>query len=317
MKNGKRKGKKRRGRQPVIVVGPPSPSSKLRKLQDELLTLQDKAIRLPANEQIAIRIKIIQAEIRAIYGETRKPIMIKEVNPIFTEISWDNINFHDNSISILFCEHWLEKFPVPGSLESLNQIKNHYKFANAPNLKVEITNRRIKRILNAEVLFFYILFLTNSGQLFDKNLFGRIADFKKFTISYYRTHLPDVFKSRCFDFLSQRSIDNFPIVPVGEVVRTSKGQIIIHDSFLFPIKGKNEIFWIWESVKESKATYIFKTLVNYTVELQKLFDYLTGEIINKRQNLISSPNLQMNLNYIDRKIHENFDSWKSQIRAFQ
>ena len=313
MKNGKRK----KGRQSPIVVDPPSLSYKLKKLQNELLTLQDKVTRPSTNGKIEQRIKEIKAEIDGLNSKLRKPTPFKETEPIITEIGWDNIRFHDNSISIFFGIQWLEKFSVPKSSESLNQIKSHYKFANAPNLKVEITNIRIKRILNIEVLTFYVVFLTNSGRLFDEGLFGKIIDLKKFTISYYSAHLPDIFKPRCFDFLSKRSVNNFPIIPVGEVVRTIKGHSQIHDSFLFPLIGKNEIFWIWESVEEFKATYIFKTQFNYTIQLQKIFDYLTGEIVNKRQKLINSPKLQMHLNYIDRKIHDSFDSWKIQIRAFK
>lgn len=99
------------------------------------------------------------------------PTKVNEQQVICMDIEWECVSFLDNYISIFLQGRWLNKFPVLNSKRSLNNIKSHYLFKNSPQLKVELKGQTITKILNVNILFYYIHFFENSGKSF--------ADFSK------------------------------------------------------------------------------------------------------------------------------------------
>ena len=291
-------------------------------LSNKRLDLEVKIGNFPTLKKLNSRIQTIINEISFLKKEPGKEVnrslpSLGTTSPAYVaEIDWSNIFFQNNFIAIFHNGHRLERNPLSNSIKAFNLIKAHYRFRNAPKLRIEVTGRVIKRIQNIEVLFYYIQFLQNSGIVFDKSLFSNREMFRKFTKSDYKRHLPNLFETECLSFLCEHSSEHLPIISIPELVKGINGQWLIHDSFLFPIAYPKAILWIWESVEESKATYIFKTELAYVIKLQTIFDYLTGETSNKRQSLIQSPNLKKHLNYFARVIHDTPELWTQEMKYY-
>jgi len=235
------------------------------------------------------------------------------------DIDWKNVHFQDGYIIIKAGNKWFDPFSVYESKKALNHIKAIYKFRNAPKLLIETSGRRITKIENIEVLHYYIKFLSfadtfDSSVLRNKNY--SILKFKTYSKSFYKKYLPDLFLPACFDLLCKFSIEDLPIIPVPETVVNSSGNKQIHDSFLFPINNTDGILWIWESIEESKASYIFKsTKEEYETHLQLIFDYLTGDTVNKRFTLIHDKELANVLCFKKRVLHTYQYAWESATRS--
>ena len=234
-------------------------------------------------------------------------------------VEWDDIIFYEGSISVKYRGKWLENFKIKNATKSLNTIKAHYKFRNAPKLEIEVTDNKIIKVANVEVLFYYIELLENAGTKFFKNKFRPIPVFSKYKIytkAYYKKHFPKIFQSDCFEFLCQYADDNLPIIPVPEIViNNSNGVTQIDDSFLFPFVSRKTIYLLWESVEESKATYLFQTLdIDFESQLQTIYDYLTGDKVNKRETLIRSLKMKKQLCLKTRVMHTDIGKWKEEVR---
>jgi hypothetical protein len=245
-------------------------------------------------------------------------IQHKIARTIRLSVEWKNITFWDHSIAVKVNNNWLQRFPVKNSKKSFNAIKSHYSFRNTPALIIEYSQYSIKRIINQEVLFYYIKFFESAGTLFNDYPVSSIPIFSKYTgytKSYYKKHLPELFRPQCFNFLCELSKENLPIIPVPELIINKSGGQQVHDSFLFPILTGNKLYWLWESMEESKATYIFKTQTyNPSPELQVIFDYLTGNTVNKRETLIYSNVLKNKLNFVNRIIHTDLSYWRNTVK---
>lgn len=241
-------------------------------------------------------------------------------------IHWDEITFGENAIwfhlpAITYKRskkrkaNYFRKFSFPGSRISFNKIKEIYSERKIPPIEVHYINNTIIQIENEEVLFYFFKFFENleSEIKVDKNV--QIHDqFQRFNKAFYQRCLSNFFSTRCFRFLIDIVDENLPIIPVPEKVKNSSGFITIHDSFMFPIKKDNRCLWIWESVEESKATYIFETsFLNFENELQVIYDYLTGEMNNKRLSLVQKKINAESVNIKDRISHSDFDNWKQKI----
>ena len=233
------------------------------------------------------------------------------------EIDWNDVDFLNGGIRVKYRNEWSNKFLINNAQSSFNVIKAYYHFKGLPKLKIQISNNVIQQVLNEEVLFYCIIFLENSGLCFSKDLRQGYQLFNRckiYTKSYYKHHLPELFLPECFNFLCKYSSDNLPIIPVPEKIMNNSQGVHIDDSFLFPLTCSGLIYWCWESREESKATYLFKTtLTNFDSRVQKIFDYLTGDTINKRETLIQSLELQKQLDLIERVYHNDFGEWKRKI----
>jgi hypothetical protein len=234
-----------------------------------------------------------------------------------SEIPWSNITFGEKYIWIKLNGKFFKRYPMDKSKIAFNQIKDIYNDRNLPMIKIEYSGGNVTNILNSDVLFYFFLFLENSGQDFSvKNIPDLIKSYSHFTKSFYQKNLRQLFTPRCFNYLIDVCSDHLPIIPIPERVINSSGVESIHDSFLFPINKKGYYLWIWESVEESKATYIFKTTSSkYLNDVQNIYDFLTSELKNKRFSLIRDK-VSTGLPLIKRIKHTDFREWKNQIHLY-
>lgn len=233
------------------------------------------------------------------------------------DVDWDCISFDDGCIKVQLGTRKFDDFALSESRRSLNVIKPLYRFRHAPKLHMQVVGNKIVRIVNIDVLFYYIRFLSFSDS-FNRNLLNTqvlIRGFKNYSKKFYQTYLPDIFLPRCFNYLCQFCLEHLPIVPIPEMVKHNTGKQEVHDSFLFPVKEKKGIYWIWESIEESKASYVFKTTSEK--DLQQLFDYLTGNATNKRENLIHNTKLSKALHLQDRFLHTDESHWKECVELIR
>ena len=87
-----------------------------------------------------------------------------------------------------------------------------------------------------------------------------------------------------------------------------------HNSFLFPIKTKKGYFLIWESIENRKASYVFSIKAYSEDNIQNIFNFIAGEIPNKRSTLINSKELQNKLGMKKRIFHTDMNKWELSIR---
>ncbi|RTQ52307.1 hypothetical protein EJV47_04600 [Hymenobacter gummosus] len=237
------------------------------------------------------------------------------------EVAWSHVRFDEGCLQVRYCGIWLEWFRFAGAKRYLNHIRDHYTFRNAPPLRLLIHQRTVLSITNPEVVLYYIQFLTNSYSLLEwptVAISATLRPLPQYTKAYFRTHLPDYFRPATLKHLCQVTREDAPIIPVPEVVINTKGGRTIHDSFLFTLPAKHGITYIaWESTEESKATYVFKAATAHLSDaLQRIFDYLVSDVVNKRQTLIYSAELQRRLHLITRISHTSFPEWRLSIQPF-
>jgi hypothetical protein len=232
----------------------------------------------------------------------------------FIEVSWENVSFHDGSISIK-SQGILFSKPVKESKAFLNRIKSYYVFKDVPRLKVKLSGSSITEIANEAVLFFHIKYLSVLGYNFGEIGYEKpVAEsWSIYSREYYRKNLSFLFHTWSLQRLCEICDHAMPIVPAGEIVINSKGDRTIHNSFLFPIKCRKGYRFIWESMEESKASYVFRASSPELLSLQLIYEYIAGEYSNKRDTLIHSKPLQKKLNMEARIFHTSQHEWNDEL----
>lgn len=310
-------------------------TGEISKIEAEILNLTDKVKKNRSDyEIINIRIKQesrkkkVEEILQPMPITTQKTKIVKAVNtkvpPVAktycTEIDWRNVKFGDGFIQIA-CNSKLFRVIEKKSISSLNKILHYYNFHNIPKLKIEIYYENYVKILNEEILFFNISFLkvvcSNFGFIRPERF--KIQAWRNYDKRYYKNTLPFALHTKTLKQLCEYSSDNLPIIPTAEVVLNSSGSKIIHHSFLFILWNtrRKEYILVWESVEESKASYIFKIGNNLenTQILQGIFDYIAGENINKRSTIIQNSNLQKSLKFHKRIYHTDFNNWNLELSS--
>ena len=174
----------------------------------------------------------------------------------------------------------------------------------------------VKIMVRLYLLDFLFLFFEHSGTRFEKKNLTQIIKDNKYNKSFYKKYLSDFFTHKCLNLLIQICDYQLPIIPLPERVINSSGIETIHESFLFPITKRDRIYWIWESIEEKKATFVFQTSKStYVDEIQVIYDFLSGEFENKRSSLIRQLLISEDIRLIKRFKHTEFNKWKSGIES--
>ncbi len=250
----------------------------------------------------------------------------RPTNPNFTspesscakpiKISWDLVSFGESSLIIYYEGSNYTKY-LPDCKKYFNEIKSIYKFRNAPELEVKLLNGKILEIKNEEVLFFYIKLLPDCFTIFNqKSAPTSVSKWKTYTKSYYRDKLRFLWINKSLEYLCELSDANTPIVPAPELIRNRNGKEEMNNSFIFPIRNQNgNTYLFWESIEENKATYVFNGEDKFEVNVQKLYDFIVCDIVNKRESLIESKELQKVLKFKRRIYHTNYAAWKADTKS--
>lgn len=230
------------------------------------------------------------------------------------KIPWDWISFGESTIIIQYKGNFYSKYNRDCK-KYFNEIKSIFKFRNAPDLEVKFSNGKILEIINEEVLYFYLKFLPDCFTLFNKiKNTTTIFKWKSYTKSYYRDKLSFLWIKKSLEFLCESSDNNNPIIPAPEMIKNRNGKEEINYSFIFPLRNQNgNTYLVWESIEESKATYVFNAEDKFEKCTQKLFDFIVSDFVNKRESLIANCELQKVLKFKRRIYHTNYADWKSEI----
>lgn len=307
------------------------------KLKKELKTLKEKRHRaLKIAESIYIEKPKIthknenKYSIKKINKDGRKTAQIRSINSPHSsssseinsnsssttsvKIPWDLISFGESTIIIQYKGNFYSKYNRDCK-KYFNEIKSIFKFRNAPDLEVKFSNGKILEIINEEVLYFYLKFLPDCFTLFNKiKNTTTISKWKSYTKSYYRAKLSFLWIKKSLEFLCEFSDNNTPIIPAPEMIKNRNGKEEINHSFIFPLRNQNgNIYLVWESIEESKATYVFNAEDKFEKCTQKLFDFIVSDFVNKRESLITNCEIQKALKFKRRIYHTNYADWKSEI----
>ncbi len=228
-------------------------------------------------------------------------------------VDWNKIKFGDGVITADIRGYKLSLNSI-SSRKYLNNIKDKYIFSETPRILILIENGQGRlvneQVLNYHIGYFEVAILTYRN---DNVKSFELFKFRGQNVRFYASRFPHYFKDKCFQFLCSRCSDDDKIFPLHERVIHSNQTEKICESFLFPFKGRFSNYVVWESIYESRATYIFQFDIKDLKAMNKLFIFLTGETINKRETLRSSPRLQENLHYRRMIPHADFQQWKSEI----
>ncbi len=293
----------------------------LKKVREEIAEQQDKQPlpKIPKIRSTTSKVKqrqIGKQKPEAMFVPPWRIAKISSDN--FIEVSWDDVFFHNGKISIRHQGFMFSKTLVE-SREFLNRIKSYYTFKDVPRLQVKVAGGSIKEIANEAVLFFHIKYLSAMGYDFGEIEYIQpsVDGWRKYSKDYYLKNLSFLFHTWSLQKLCQICDDSLPIVPTGEIVINSKGDRTIHNSFIFPIKCGTGHRFIWESVEESKASYVFRAKTPHLLSLQLIYEYVVGEYTNKRDTLIHSPELQKQLSMESRIFHTSQEEWSDQLNYLQ
>lgn len=124
----------------------------------------------------------------------------------------------------------------------------------------------------------------------------------------------DSYKERCIETLFNISFENqigyIPEVIIGNDEETLKTE----PSLLILVRNKKKYFFIWESLLDRKATYIFSCGRKENIFQLKatLIDFIGAlKLKNKRETLIKNDKLKQQLRFKDRILHNgDHEDWK-------
>lgn len=231
-------------------------------------------------------------------------------------ISWENVTFGDGFLFVKNNGKYLDKIPFKKSKLSFNALKQLYRHRKLEPLKIEYLNNKVIRIINLDLLDFLFLFFEHSGTRFEKRDLSQIIGASDYNKSFYKKYLSDFFTHKCFALLIKICDNQLPIIPLPERVINSSGIETVHESFLFPLNKRECYYWVWESIEEKKATFVFQTSKsNYVEEIQVIYDFINGEFENKRSALIRRLLISQDIRLIKRFKHTDFIKWKAGIES--
>lgn len=109
---------------------------------------------------------------------------------------------------------------------------------------------------------------------------------------------------------------HYHLIPVLEPSNSKHAFSVEKESFLFTIQKTTSIYIIWESVEVNKATFVFTTnQADYFDDLQKIFDYISAHLDNKRTNLRKGVmhNEGQYLQSYRTFYHTTLEKWKAKV----
>jgi len=234
----------------------------------------------------------------------------KEIQNTLLQISWDNIIFCNEFIKIKV-NNVIYKAYYKDSQENFNIFKQSFKLINTPKIEIKVNHNEVK-VLNEPVLFFHFKFFKQTGTHFTyiNNYHSPTFTWKQYTKEYYKEHLSYLFVTKSLKKLFELSNARESIIPIAEASINRNGNLVYTEAFLFRVSS----FVVWESTEPSRATYVFNIKSNPEVEIQVLYDYISGDTISKRETLMNSKDLRLKLNFKDRIIHNLYNNWLQNLQ---
>lgn len=233
--------------------------------------------------------------------QLKKAIFIDETR----DISINDVDFDFYELRIK--TPWGNTIWMNDRTMTYNLIHVHRELARLmPVLRVHFPS-----IVNAEILNINELHEI-TGVLDEMKVFSDTAipeRLKEIRIKYFRSLLPQTMSSYIKFLYEKHPICIYPIIPVCE---DDGGSMDMGALFTVIIGGQPHI--IWESFKESKATYVFPcTNDNYEEKRELIYNYLRSYKDNKRSFLRSNSCAEMFGEKPRMLVHNDFTSWEQRL----
>jgi len=295
-----------------------------------ILELKERVAKKP-KVRLGNRVKKISSSLKSyVNGEIEKLEKIKGnlLQQQSTErsliVTWDKINFEDNSITISDGRHYYT-FITTLSKKSYNYIKPFLLRLNLPPIIITIANGQILDIKNQTEFEKGFEFIKLENLIYE---IPQVYEEEKFItlsrkgISLSNSEITNAyklkFKNQYFKFLCEIQDEKFKLIPVAESTFHSNGHLIFEEGFLFTIKSKKDYILIWENINTSRATYIFKIMEkDYYLSVYQILLYLLKESLNKRLTLKRNKKVAFsNFQAFATINHESIEDWSMKIQNF-
>jgi hypothetical protein len=227
------------------------------------------------------------------------------------DFTWDKVIFEDFKIRLIVSDKIYGPIQFKDSRKSFEHLKPYFNKLNLKPIRCTISGNEIIDFLNLEeiyeiiqVFIFETIILNFSKYNFSD--FEKSIEKLKNSITIEVANLAK--RSEYLKYLITLNDVNFKIIPLLENGHTNE------DSFIFTITNNNDIYLVWESCIEKKATYVFSTVSgNYLQSLIEIVKFILSEETTRmdlRQNFIreNMKNIKCSLLY-----HDDFVSWKNKL----
>ncbi|WP_040282849.1 hypothetical protein [Psychroserpens damuponensis] len=225
--------------------------------------------------------------------------------------SWNNIIFDDFKIHLTKSNIFYGPIQLKDSRKSFVHLKPYFNKLNLKPITCTVKGNEIIKFENLEEIYEII-------QVF--NFKTLISDFSNYLASDVEKNINKLNNKTIITLtnLANRSVYlkhlitknhiNFKIIPLLENGHNNE------DSFIFTLKNNNNVYLVWESCINKKATYVFSTTTNkYLESLIEIVKFILSEQTTRmdlRQNFIreNMGNIKCNLIF-----HNEFNDWKNKI----
>lgn len=222
------------------------------------------------------------------------------------------INFLDGYIE--FVQPKTNRIKIEGSKKALQTIFLQLKFLH--NLNITLLHFNKLYLLDSQDFIIKVIEILEVENKFRfRNINYPLGDssLPSWKITGFSS-IFDSYKEDCVKVLFNISFES-QIGYIPEVIIDTKDNILkTEPSLLVLIKNKKKYFFIWESLLDRKATYIFLCGQKENIPQLKatLIDFIGSiKLKNKRETLIKSVKLQLDLSFKGRIHHDgDYENWK-------
>lgn len=238
-------------------------------------------------------------------------------------ITWDNIEFLNNTIKIKHKDHFgIKPIKVSDSRESLNLIKVEYfkRVYNANIYKLYLKNNEVVESVSSDLKKIKAVIeikleedqkktkKNQTSNLLNERVFPKNAD--SYQIIDTIKSLPEIrfkFIKTAAKFLNE----NDRVIALDENNNSN-----IEEALVFIYKRSNLNFILWENVNPGRGAYLFEfTSRNFEKELSRFVTLIKGPYANKREKFFRSED-NFGLEYRSKTFlnHEDIGRFSKQIK---
>jgi|GEM_PF-2731966 len=246
------------------------------------------------------------------------PIPTTHTQQIITqEIGWNCVIFKDGFIQVFVKPYPKWEKLIPESRSSFELIKPVFSKFSIDPICLKVVNRAIREIVNLDEFKKVIAFLSIQdavGAFLEEPDVRRFRSINHSLERVTNSQIIDFYKLRgrnsYYKYLCDKQDTQHKIVPVVESHPNALFGLIAEDGFIFT-REKNGLFFVWESSLPNRATFVFKTSPkSYTIDLQRLFDFISSNQKKKRTKIRNSTYNYNPLGTIGRVTHSNRATWQ-------
>ena len=290
----------------VKVVATPEKKTKLGKYEK-------RAVKRQQRHQQQVKVLSVKQDVKMVY----KPVSQR------LTVEWHNVLFEDYMIKIKYGHNYSQGYPIAESRKSFIYLKKYIKTLQLSPLNILLEGREIREITNSDQVKEMVTLLRIREQLikdFEQgkkmqavSMIESIRPISKQVLIQLATAGDS--EVQCIEYLAAQLAEGFKPIPAFEII-AYRSSVNTEDTFLFVIQRQQQLFLVWESTVQGRATYIFKTTMDSYVEVvQSIYDYIGSPRKAKRMALRKKDADTLNLGYDGYVTHSAFDHWQQKLEA--